>query len=623
MIIGDAVVSCYVDAASLLVMILLLILSKHLRHRESTSTRIFYALSLCVTANCVFSFLYNAMYMQTAPWCHTAAIVFKTLRECMVLVIVLLWLVYIDNKLNGEKKRRSIKAALVFLPFVGLLILLVVNLFTGIVFTYSSNNLLQPKPLLYVIFAVEFGYFACSAVIVRYYDRKSMKIRFLHVSPMLVSIVLASGTQLFTTYDIGILGYVIGMILLYFSVISEYRLLDEESGLYNKEYLVYLYNMALSKKQNIRSALIMEPSGSLPAGFAILRETLHKDYDVIRVEEKKFLMFSGMDSRSALQLLSTHVEEAVAKHNTEHPDETILMTVHCRMRTEDEDAFTFLSSTMEEKDSGNPVRGVVSMISELDRLDQELKLAADIQVNMLPMNFPPFPERTEFQLYASMTPAKEVGGDFYDFFLVDNDHLALVIADVSGKGIPAALFMLVSKTLIKNQLMSGCDPAAALEHVNLQLCEHNSSMMFVTTWVAVLQLSTGRGLACNAGHENPGIRTRGGEFQLLKYKHGMFLGVNRNAKYQNRDFEMHHGDCVFVYTDGVPEATNAASEMFGEERLRSTLNQDPDMSPEDLIQRMHTSVNLFADNTPQFDDITMLCLKYYGTNNQEEDESCR
>ena len=617
-IIGNAIVSCYVDAASLLVMILLLILSKDLRYRKSISLRIFYILSLCVTANCIFPFLYNAMYMQTAPWCHTAAVLAKTLRECVVLVIVILWIVFVDYKLNGEKNWHEVKFRLIFLPFAGLLILLIVNLFTGIVFTYSANNLIEPKPLLYMIFAIEFAYFALSAFMVRQYDRKSMKIRFLHVSPMILSILLASGTQLFAPYDIGILGYVIGIVLLCFSVIGEYRFVDEESGVYNRGYLTYLFDMAMAGKNNLRSVLIMEPGGDLRAGYAILHNTLHRDYDVFRLEKKKFLVFFGTDSKSELQLLTTHLEEAVAKHNSECPGEQVVMAVRSRVRMADEDSFTFLRTTIEEKDEGDPVKGVVSMISELDRLDNELKLAADIQYNILPMVFPPFPDRTEFDLYASMTPAKEVGGDFYDFFLIDTDHLGLVIADVSGKGIPAALFMMVSKTLIKNQMMSGCDPAEALGHVNLQLFERNSSMMFVTVWAAVLEISTGRGIACNAGHENPAIRYAGGDFELLKYKHDKVLGVTKKAVYQNREFTLLPGDCLFVYTDGITEATNPAYEMFGEERLTRVLNQNPDTGPEELIHRVHQEVDRFVGSAPQFDDITMLCLKYYGSDRGTE-----
>ena len=617
-IVGEAVVSCYVDAASLLVMVLLLLLSERLRHRQNMSLRLFRILSLCVTANCIFPFLYNAVYMQPAPWCHTLALAAKTLRECTVLVIIIFWFMYIDQKLYGEKSQRLYKYRFAFLPFGVFLILLIVNLFTGIVFTYSAENRIEPKPLLYVSFAVEFLYFAFSVVMVQHYDRNSMKTRFLHVSPMIISIAVFSSAQFFAPYDIGILGYVIGITLLYFSMISEFRYVDEESGLYNTGYLAYLYDLALAGKNDTRSALVLEAGGNLPASFGILRDVLHQDGDVIRVEENKFLMFSKEGSRSTLQYLSSLVDEAAARFNGEHPEEKVQITAHCQMRKADEDSFSFLRNVTEEREAGDEMRGIVSMISELDRLDKELKLAADIQINMLPMNFPPFPDRTEFDLYASMTPAKEVGGDFYDFFLVDSDHLALVIADVSGKGIPAALFMTVSKTLIKNQLMNGCDPAAALERVNLQLCERNSSMMFVTVWLAVLEISTGRGMACNAGHENPGLRRAGGGFELLRYKHGPFIGVSRKAKYENREFELSPGDCVFVYTDGVPEATNAESEMFGEARLTGTLNRDADAGPEELIHRMRNEVDRFAAGAPQFDDITMLCLKYHGALDRAE-----
>ena len=611
-IVREAAVSCYVDAASFLVMILLLLLAERLRRRGNTSLRIFYKLSVCVMAICICPFVYNAMYRQPAAWCHTAAIIARTLRECIVLLIVTLWLVYVYHKLYGDKNRHAPVYRLVFLPLALFLVLLIVNLFTGIVFTYSASNRFVPKPLMYIIFAVEFIYFAFSAVMVRYYDRKTMKARFLHVSPMIISIAIASSTQFFAPYDIGILGYVMGITMLYFSMMEEIRFVDEESGLYNREYMDYLFDMALAGKNEAHSALILETDGSIPATFEILRDTLHQDSDVIRVEKKKYLVFSNTDSRSEIGYLSSRMDEAVEKYNMNHQDDKVQISARCRMRTGNEDAFTFLRTVLEEKEAGDEMRGIVSMMSELDRLDKELKLAADIQLNMLPMNFPPFPDRTEFDLYASMTPAKEVGGDFYDFFLVDSDHLAMVIADVSGKGIPAALFMMVSKTLIKNQLMSGCDPAAALERVNLQLCERNSSMMFVTVWLAVLEISTGKGMACNAGHENPAVRRVGGGFELLKYKHDMFIGVNKKAKYQNREFELHPGDSVFVYTDGVPEATNAAAEMFGEDRLTVTLNRDADAGPEDLIHQVHDAVDRFADQSPQFDDITMLSLKFHG-----------
>ena len=610
---GEAIVSCYVDAASFLAMIVMLVLTHRHREEKNSALRIFRMLSVCVTVNCVLPFIYNAMYMQSSPWCHTAALAAKTLRECVVLIIVMLWLVFVFRKLYGENNPRSIRYRLVFLPFIAFFILLIINLFTGIAFTYSSNNRFEPKPLILIVFLVEFIYFCSSAALVRNYDKKRMKIRFLRVSPMIISMVLAAGTQFFTPYDIGILGYVAGIVLLYASVASELRFMDEESGMYNKGYLAYLFDMALAGKNDTQSALILETEGNLSAGLKILYDTLHQNGDVIRVENRKLVMFSNVESRSTIQYLSSLVEEASERYNKEHPEDKIQIRAHCRMRTGEEDAFTFLRTAMEEKEAGSEMRGIVSMISELDRLDKELKLASDIQISMLPAVFPPFPDKKEFDLYASMTPAKEVGGDFYDFFLIDEDHLGLVIADVSGKGIPAALFMTVAKTLIKNQLMTGCDPATALEHVNQQLCEHNSSMMFVTVWLAVLEISTGRGRACNAGHENPGLRRSGGKFELLKYKHDLFIGVSKKAKFQIREFELHHGDSVFVYTDGVPEATGAeAKEMFGAERLTATLNEDADADPEQLIRRVHDAVDRFADNAPQFDDITMLCLKYYG-----------
>lgn len=257
------------------------------------------------------------------------------------------------------------------------------------------------------------------------------------------------------------------------------------------------------------------------------------------------------------------------------------------------------------------------MTAEKERISTEMNFAKDIQASALPSRFPAFPERNEFDLYASMTPAKEVGGDYYDFFLIDSDHLALEIADVSGKGIPAALFMMVSKSLIKNQLMTGCDPATALKRANDQLCDGNTAMMFVTVWLAILEISTGKLLVCNAGHEKPAIRRSGKVFELLEYRHDVFIGVRNKSQYHIREFKIYPGDCLFVYTDGVPESKNAESEMFGEERMIETLNQHANEKPKELICHIHEAVDSFADNTEQFDDITMLCLKYYGTQSKE------
>ena len=617
LILGESIVSCYVDAVSLLVMILLLLESERLRQQKNKSLRIFYRLSLTVAFTCAVCFTFNAKAGHTRPLSHLIALVSRTFWDLCVLLTVTLWLAYVDCKLYGDRRRGNAVRLIRSIPICIFLVLLVVNLFTGIVFTISDENRLQPRLLFYIMMAVNFLLFMSSAVAVQHFDRQGTKIRFLRVSPMIVSVFAALLPQFFTPYSTGIIGYVIGMTLLYFSMVTELRFVDVESGLYNTGYLAYLFDLAMAGKNDTHSALALETQGSQQACFAILREALHQNGDVIRVDRNKFLMFSNTSSLSTMQYLSSLVEEAVEKHNAAHPDDKVQITARCRMRTDQDNAFSFLRSTLNNQEAGDEMRGIASMITELDRLDKELELAADIQINMLPMNFPPFPDRTEFDLYASMTPAKEVGGDFYDFFLVDSDHLGLVIADVSGKGIPAALFMMVSKTMIKNQLTGGCDPATAVSRVNLQLCEHNSARMFVTMWVAVLEISTGRGLACNAGHENPFVRHGGGSFEELKYKHGIFVGCAEKAKYQNREFQLEPGDCVFVYTDGVPEAVNAGRKMFGGIRLAETLNQFPDATPETLIRYVHDAVDLFADGTPQFDDITMLCLKYNGSPDQK------
>ena len=615
-----AVVSCYVDAAAILLMVVLLLLSERLRKRNTPSMRIYSALCWLVMCTCISCFVFNAMYHNTAPWSKNVALISRTLWNFFVLAVDYHWLSYVYYKLYEKRNQKAYITILKVLPLIVFSILLIINLFTGIVFSISEDNSIQPKLLFSLMALIEFLYFGESALIVWYFDQKTSKIRFFHIGPMIISIVVALIPQYFSPYGTGILGFVGGLTLLYFSMVDEFRYLDEESGLYNKSFLSFFSDQTLSEKIHANSALIMESDGYLPAGFEILRNTLHQNNDVIRMDEKRFLMFSEADNLSALQLFSTHIEEAVKKYNDDHPKEKIQIRVRCRIRKTDESAYTFLHNIVEEKETGDPIHGVVSMISELDRLDKELKLAADIQLNALPMDFPPFPERTEFDLYALMNPAKEVGGDFYDFFLINEDHLALVIADVSGKGIPASLFMMTSKTLIKNQLMEGNDPAATMDRVNAQLCENNEARMFVTVWLAVVEISTGKGIACNAGHENPTLYRAGKFFEVLKYKHGIFAGVSKKAKYQNREFELLPGDCIFVYTDGVPEANNNSEEMFGENRIIETLNLDPDAHPEALIHRMQSAVDQFAGGAAQFDDITMLCFKYYGIHKKEVEE---
>ena len=253
--------------------------------------------------------------------------------------------------------------------------------------------------------------------------------------------------------------------------------------------------------------------------------------------------------------------------------------------------------------------------SERERVEAELDLATKIQADMLPTSFPDIPE---LSLYASMDPAKEVGGDFYDFFFIDEEHLGLVIADVSGKGVPAALFMMMSKMLVKNYAMMGLPPSEVLNRANASICENNKNKMFVTVWFGVLDITTGHIRAANAGHEYPMIRKPGGQFEMIKDKHGFVLGAMKKKRYTEYEFDVEPGGTLFVYTDGAAEAANAGNELFGTGRMLETLNSDPDALPEMLLKNMTEAINRFVGDAPQFDDLTMLCIKYNGKTKAEE-----
>ena len=248
---------------------------------------------------------------------------------------------------------------------------------------------------------------------------------------------------------------------------------------------------------------------------------------------------------------------------------------------------------------------------EKERIGAELNVATQIQADMLPSIFPPFPELSdEFDIYATMHPAKEVGGDFYDFFLIDEDHLGIVMADVSGKGVPAALFMVIAKTLIKNRAMMGGGPAEILSDVNDQLCQNNKAQLFVTVWLGILELSTGRGVAANAGHEHPVLRRAGGAFEQVIYRHSPAVAAMEGIRFRQHEFEMHPGDTLFIYTDGLTEATNAASELFGDARLVASLNRHGDGDLNGLLTGVRDDIQAFVGEAPQFDDMTMLGLTY-------------
>ena len=249
---------------------------------------------------------------------------------------------------------------------------------------------------------------------------------------------------------------------------------------------------------------------------------------------------------------------------------------------------------------------------EADRIETELSMATRIQADMLPNIFPAFPERDEFDVYASMNPAKEVGGDFYDFFLVDDDHLGLVMADVSGKGVPAALFMMISKILVQNYAMTGRDAAKALEAVNNQICLNNREEMFVTVWLGILDLRDGTLVAANAGHEYPALRQPDGDFELIKDKHGFVVGGMPGVRYRPYTLELKPGAKLFLYTDGVAEATDAKEELFGTDRMIAALRAAQDGTPQEVLASVNRAVDGFVQSAPQFDDLTMLCVQYNG-----------
>jgi len=260
----------------------------------------------------------------------------------------------------------------------------------------------------------------------------------------------------------------------------------------------------------------------------------------------------------------------------------------------------------------NYVDEIETITSEKQRIESELDMARRIQLSMMPNLFPPFPERKEFYLHAYVDPAREVGGDFYDYFFIDDDHLCLVIADVSGKGVPAALFMMAAKIILKSSAMQGKSPAEILTATNRAICENNPQDMFVTVWLGVLELSTGNLTAVNAGHEYPAVKRADGRFEVIKTKHSLFIGGMDDVTYKEYELDLKPGDKIFVYTDGLPEATDSAGAMLGMDRMTDALNEYLDEKPRPLIEGMRESVNKFVKDAEQFDDITMMCLEYAG-----------
>lgn len=262
------------------------------------------------------------------------------------------------------------------------------------------------------------------------------------------------------------------------------------------------------------------------------------------------------------------------------------------------------------------LRGYVANLAEItaekERIQTELTLAANIQADMLPDGKNPFPGREEITLYASMTPAKEVGGDFYDFFFTDENHIALVVADVSGKGVPAALFMVVAKTVLRSHITTSETLAQSIEETNNLLCANNINDMFVTVWAGILDLCSGELTYVNAGHCRPLLCSDGAQYQYLTEKGGFVLGGIEGMKYRQHTIRLQPGDRMFQYSDGVVEANDAQGYLYGEECLKNFLTANSKIEPEALVKMLWEDIGEFQGAAGQFDDITMLALVYHG-----------
>ena len=309
-----------------------------------------------------------------------------------------------------------------------------------------------------------------------------------------------------------------------------------------------------------------------------------------------------------------HPIRQIVSETTRFADENVTANIKLQEKIANKDEIGTLAGSIDhmEEQIESYVKDLTKITAEKERISTELSLAARIQAAMLPNTFPPFPDRTEFDIYACMDPAREVGGDFYDFFFIDDDHLCLVIADVSGKGIPGALFMMISKVILQSCAMLGKSAGEILTKTNEAICSNNEEGMFVTVWIGILEVSTGKMIASNAGHEYPALKRADGKYELFKDKHGFVIGGMDGLKYKEYELTLKPGDKIFVYTDGVPEATDENNQLFGIGRMIEALNREPDASPQQTLENMLNAVDGFVKTAEQFDDLTMLCFEYKG-----------
>jgi len=247
-----------------------------------------------------------------------------------------------------------------------------------------------------------------------------------------------------------------------------------------------------------------------------------------------------------------------------------------------------------------------------ERMEKELNVGHDIQMSMIPLEFPTISDHPEFSIFATMKPAREVGGDFYDFFFIDEERLCFCVGDVSGKGVPSALFMAVAKALIKSRAADDFSTASILTHVNNELSADNKSSMFVTVFLGILHIKTGEVLITNGGHNPPYLKKQGGDLRCLNQIHGPIVGAFKDMPYEEQTLRMKSGDLLFTFTDGVTEAINRNGEMFSETGLEQCLTGMQESHPEGVIANTMETVKIFAKRTEQSDDITMLAIQFLG-----------
>ena len=307
---------------------------------------------------------------------------------------------------------------------------------------------------------------------------------------------------------------------------------------------------------------------------------------------------------SKIKFIETNMREY-----TETKDKSVADRIESTPLSNDEIGDLAAQTVVMMREVDRYIDDMTSLTTEKERFSTELGIATKIQMDMMPTDFP---KRNDIDMYALMSPAKEVGGDFYDFFFIDSNHLGLVMADVSGKGVPAALFMVIAKTLISNRAIMGGSPARVLEDINFRLCENNAYGMFITAWFGILTLSTGQIICANAGHEYPAIRHKDGKYELLVSDHCPPLAAMEDIEYEDEIINLEPGDSLFLYTDGIPEAKNQLGKHLGTTKMLEILNAAPGLAPYDLLNGLKELIDDFARGTDTFDDITMMCINYLG-----------